>query len=325
VDTESLAVYADFTFDLTDKLSLIFGSRYSEDDKSLNISATAGGTPGFENNGFPTWDNATLATLGIPTELDFDEFIPRLGVEYHFTDDVLGYLTYTEGYKSGGWGARTNNPAEVTPFNSEFVNSIALGLKATLFNGQVRLNSEAFFYDYENLFNTGTGAGGNFIVATNDAEVYGLEIEGTGRISDAFDVFGYVAFMDGEYKGVDPNASFVGGELQRLPELSFKVGGTYTWDLPAGNIRLTADYSFQKDHFTNLQNTELARSGDIKLVNTVLGYDTDDGRFGIALSCRNCADNEYVVQSLDFAGFGFITLYPGEPRTWLVTVSARTK
>jgi outer membrane receptor protein involved in Fe transport len=131
--------------------------------------------------------------------------------------------------------------------------------------------------------------------------------------------------MDGEYQGVDPSASFVGGELQRLPELSFKVGGTYTWDLPAGNIRLTADYSFQKDHFTNLQNTELARSGDIKLVNTVLGYDTDDGRFGIALSCRNCADNEYVVQSLDFAGFGFITLYPGEPRTWLVTVSARTK
>jgi len=324
VETESWALYADFTYDLTEKLSLIFGGRYTEDDKSLNIAATAGGTPGFENNGFPTWDNETLATLGIPTELEFEEFIPRLGVEYRFTDDILGYLTYTEGYKSGGWGARTNNPVEVTPFDPEFVNSLALGLKTMLLDGQLRLNSEAFFYDYENLFNTGTGAGGNFVVSTSDAEVYGLEIEATARITDAFDVFGYVAFMDGEYKDVDPNASFVGGELQRLPEFSTKVGGTYTWELPAGGIRLTADYSFQEDHFTNLQNTELARSGDISLVNAVLGYDTDDGRFGIALSCRNCADNEYVVQSLDFAGFGFITLYPGEPRTWLVTVTAKT-
>ena len=187
-----------------------------------------------------------------------------------------------------------------------------------------RLNSEAFFYDYENLFNTGTGAGGNFIVATNDAEVYGLEIEATARVTDAFDVFGYIAWMDGEYQDVDPNATFVGGELQRLPEFSTKLGGTYNWELPAGRIRLTADYAFQEDHFTNLQNTEVARSGDISLVNAVLGYETDDGRFGIALSCRNCADNEYVVQSLDFAGTGFITLYPGEPRTWLVTLTAKT-
>ncbi len=145
VDTESLAVYADFTFDLTDKLSLIFGGRYTEDDKSLNMVVTAGGTPGFENNGAPNWDNSDLAALGIPTELEFDEFIPRLGVEYRFTDDILGYLTYTEGYKSGGWGARTSNPEEITPFDSEFVNSFALGLKTMLFDGQLRLNSEAFF------------------------------------------------------------------------------------------------------------------------------------------------------------------------------------
>ena len=324
VSTESWAVYADFTFDLTDKLSLIFGGRYTEDDKSLDIVATSFGTPGFENNGVPAWDNATLEMLGIATNLNFEEFIPRLGVEYRFTDDILGYLTYTEGYKSGGWGARTRFPAEVTPFDPEFVNSFALGLKTMLFNGQVRLNSEAFFYDYDNLFNTGTGDMGNFIVATNDAEVYGLEIEGTARITDAFDLFGYIATLHGEYQNVDPDASFVGGDLQRLPEFSTKFGGTYTWDLRAGSIRLTADYSYQEDHFTNLQNTELARSGDISLVNAVLGYDTDDGRFGIALSCRNCADDEYVVQSLDFAGFGFITLYPGEPRTWLVTVSAKT-
>ena len=80
--------------------------------------------PGFQNNGFPIWDSSTLAALGIPTELEFEEFIPRLGVEYRFTDDILGYLTYTEGYKSGGWGARISDPAGVTPFDPERASSV---------------------------------------------------------------------------------------------------------------------------------------------------------------------------------------------------------
>jgi outer membrane receptor protein involved in Fe transport len=91
-----------------------------------------------------------------------------------------------------------------------------------------------------------------------------------------------------------------------------------------GEIIANGSYSYQDDHFTNLQNTELARSGDINLVDATLGWETNDGRYYVGLSCRNCFDDEYIVQSLDFAGFGFITVYPGEPRTWLLTLRART-
>ena len=69
---------------------------------------------------------------------------------------------------------------------------------------------------------------------------------------------------------------------------------------------------------------ELARSSDINLLDATLGWESDDGQWYVGVSCRNCTDDTYIQQSLDFAAFGFITVYPGEPRTWLVNVKVRT-
>ena len=325
VDTESWAVYGDFTFDITDRLSVIFGGRYTEDDKSLNLMQTVGGTPGFENiGGVPDFDNSTLEALGTPTNLEFEEFTPKIGLQYHFSDDLQAYLTYQEGFKSGGWSARTRFPEEVVVFEPEIVGSYALGAKWTTWDGRARINAEGFYYDYDDLFNTGTGGSGNFLVATNDAEIKGIEVESTVRFTEHLDGYGFIAWQDGEYENVDPDAEFVGGQLQRLPEWNFELGLTYRYPVGPGELIANGSYSYQEDHFTNLQNTELARSGDINLVDATLGWETNDGRYYLGLSCRNCFDDEYISQSLDFASFGFITVYPGEPRTWLFTVRART-
>ncbi len=328
VNTDSIAVYAEGTYDINDRLRLIAGGRYTEDDKSLKIAMKAGGTPiGFDAvGGFPVWDSATLQTLGIPTDLKFSEFTPKLGLQYDLTENVVSYLTFTRGFKSGGWGARTNDPTMVAVFEPEFVNSYALGFKATALDGRARINTEAYFYDYTDLFNTGAGEGGNFNVFSNDAEVKGIEIEGTFRVTESLDLFGFVSWADGKFIDVDPFlADDIGEKLQRLPEFSTKLGFTYTWPLSQGNFSLTADYSFVEDHFTNLENSELVKSGNISLFNASLGYEPNDGRYRIALSCRNCLDDEYISQSLDFAGTGFVVAYPGEPFTWLVTFTARSK
>jgi iron complex outermembrane receptor protein len=326
VETESWALFAEFTYQIADQWALIFGGRYTQDDKSVNIVATAAGTPGFVNNGFPSFDNTDINAAGTPTELDFDEFTPKVGVQYDITDDLQLYLTYQEGFKSGGWSARTNDATEIQTFVPEFVNSFALGGKWLTWGGRARINAEAFYYDYEDLFNTGTGQMGNFIVATNDAEIKGIEIESTVRFTDNLDGYGFIAWQDGEYEGVDPAlaGTVVGAELQRLPEWSYKVGLTYTRPVGAGEIIANGSYAYTKDHFTNLQNTPLAKSGNVNIADASVGWQTDDGRYYVGLSCRNCFDDEYIVQSLDFAGFGFITVYPGEPRSWLLTVRART-
>ena len=329
VNTDSIAVYAEGTYDITDRLRVIAGGRYTEDDKSLTIDFKVGGTPiGFDAvGGFPAWDTSTLNALGTETELKFKEFTPKFGFQYDLTENVVSYLTYTKGFKSGGWGARTNDPTMVVVFQPEFVNSYALGFKATALDGRARINAEGFFYDYTDLFNTGAGEQGNFIVSSNDAEVKGIELEGTLRVTEALDLFGFVAWADAKFIDVDPElaGTVVGEKLQRLPEWSTKLGFTYSWPLGQGNLSLTADYSFVKDHFTNLENSELVKSGNISLFNASIGYEPSDGRYRIALSCRNCADDVYISQSLDFAGTGFVVVYPGEPVTWLASLTVYSK
>ncbi len=328
VDVESIAAYFDGTYDLTDSLSLVLGGRYTRDKKSIDIEAAVGVPVGFSiDGGIPTWNSATLNALGTPTELEFNDFTPKIGLKYAFNDDLDGYITFTEGYRAGGWAARTNDPSQVLPFDPEIIESLAIGFKASLMDGRARINSEYFFYDYQDLFNSATDPDtGNFAVFTNDAKVQGLEVEATIRVSETLDIFGFAAISDGEYKNVDPAVgAALGDELQRLPESSFKVGLTNIWPLNGGSqIRLNADYQYTEDHFTDPQNTDLGKSGDIGLVSASLGWESADDRFSVSVSCRNCTDEEYNTATLAFAPFGFVSIYPGEPQTWLVTLRART-
>ena len=344
MDVTSYAVFADGQFALTPKLTLIAGGRYTHDKKDLTIDARVGGVPGTEmEGGFPNYDNATLHALGTPTNLDYDKFTPKAGLQYHFTDDVNAYLTYSQGWKSGGWSARTNNPSEFVVFDPETVNSYELGLKTTVGEGRARLNYTAFYYDYKDFFSTATGQAGNFIVFTSDAEFYGAEFEGTVRVTDHLDAYATVGWEKGSYKDLNPEVfgTSIGEEPQRMPEWTAKIGGTQRWPVANGEIRLTADYQYLEDHYTNLQNSELARSGDINLVNAALGYEFSEGRYLVSLSCRNCFDDSYISQSLDFSGINprstsfdpsapgafnglnFLTVYSGPPQEWLVTFRAK--
>jgi len=344
MDVTSYAVFAEGQFALTPKLSLIAGGRYTHDEKDLTIDARVGGVPGTEMQGGVTnYNNDTLNALGTPTDLDYNKFTPKVGLQYYFTDDVNAYLTYSQGWKSGGWSARTNNPSEFVVFDPETVNSYELGLKTTVGGGRARLNYTAFYYDYKDFFSTATGQTGNFIVFTSDAEFYGLEFEGTVRVTDQFDAFATLGWEKGSYKDFDKEVfgTSIGEEPQRMPEFTAKIGGTQKWPIASGEILLTADYQFLEDHYTNLQNSELARSGNINLVNVLLGYEFAEGKYLVSLACRNCADDSYISQTLDFSGIApnsktfdpsapgafnglnFLTAYAGPPREWLVTFKAK--
>jgi iron complex outermembrane receptor protein len=343
MDVKSYAAFAELEYAITDKLKIIGGGRFTHDDKDLTINANAGGTPGFSLVGGPNYNNATLNGLGTPTSLKYNKFTPKAGLQYTFSPDVNAYVTYQQGWKSGGWSARTNTASEFVVFEPETNNAYEAGLKTTIADGRARLNYTAFYYDYRNFFSTATGIGGNFIVFTSDASFYGLEFESTARLTDHFDVFAALGWEKGSYKDLNPSVfgTSIGSVPQRMPKISAKVGGTYTIPVGPGTLRLTADYQHLDDHYTNLQNSELARSGTIDLVNASIGYDLQDGKYTVALSCRNCFNEEYISQSLDFSGIdprasafnpatpgafnglNFLTVYAGPPREWSVTFKAK--
>jgi iron complex outermembrane recepter protein len=334
VDVESYAAFAEVNFDLTDKWTLILGGRYTKDDKSLRIEQwidpagpfaflPPGPVPGDTTPAFPGYNTDSLEAAGIPMDIDDDDFSFKAGLQYRFSEDAQGYFTFSQGYKSGGWSARTNNPAEFVVFDPEYVDSFELGLRTTVADGRARLNYTAYFYDYTDFFATATGTGGNFIVVNQDAEFYGVEFESTFRLSEQIDLFAMLGWQDGKYRNVPPDST-VGEEPQRLPEITTKVGGT--WVKPIGDndaFRLTIDYNYMEDYFTNLQNSEIGRSGEVHIWNALAQFEFDEGRYAIAAQCTNCFDNDYLTQSFDFAGIGFVQVYPGMPREWLVSFRTR--
>lgn len=328
VDVKSYAAFAEINYDLTDKFTVTLGGRYTEDDKSLDIQQWIGGPFAFTppGGGIQGYNTATLEALGVPMDFKDNDFSVKAGVQYRFTDDVLAYLNFAQGYKSGGWSARTNNPAEFVSFDPEYLDSYEAGLKTTVFDGRARLNYTAYYYDYTDFFATATGTGGNFIVSTQDAEFYGFEFEATARLSNTIDVFAAVGWQEGKYEGVDAAifGTAIGEEPQRLPKWTSKVGGTYVKPVAGDDaIRLTVDYNFLDDHFTNLQNSPEGASGNVEIWNALAAYEIDDGKYQVSVSCKNCFDNRYIAQSFDFRGIGFIEVYPGDPRTWLLGLKAK--
>lgn len=323
VNVESYAAFAQFDYDITDRLTLTVGGRYTEDEKSLDIEQYIGATPGFveRGDGAPGYNTASLEAMGVPMDLSFDDFSGKIGLQYRFSDDVLGYAHITQGFKSGGWSARTNNPAEFVVFEPETVDTFEAGVRTTVLNGRARLNYIAFFSDYSDYFATATGEGGNFIVSTNDLEIYGFEFDGTARLTDEIDMFAALGWQQGDYKAPDLT---VGDKPQRLPEWTFKVGSTWTHDLGGDNaLRATVDYQYMDSFFTNLQNTPEGETGNVHLWNAQLAYEFSGRNHEVFLSCKNCFDEEYVAQSFDFRGIAFIQTYPNDPRTWLIGYRGR--
>ncbi len=317
VDVESIAGFGEINYDLTDTLRLIAGVRVTNDRKKLDVAQTIGGAPGF--------DSASLSALGVDLDIDFTEVNPKVGLEFDVAEDVLLYGTYTQGFKSGGWQARVNNPQQFLNFEPEIVDSYEIGMKSTWLERRLRLNASIFYTDYQDLFNSVPGAGGTFLVATADAEITGLEIETTFRANQYLDLYGSFGFLDAEYKNLSTALQgTLGDELQRTPDLNAKVGASIDYPLANGRgLLFNVGYSYITEYFVNPQNTPASETGDFGLLDASIGLSFDDGKYEISLACRNCADEEYFDSILDFAGFGFSTVYTGPPR--LVRASFRAR
>ena len=76
---------------------------------------------------------------------------PRLSVSYDFSDDLSGYASYSQGFKSGGWDMRGDaflTPQTVNGYDPEIVDTFEIGLKGTLAD-RIRFSSAVFYSAYE--------------------------------------------------------------------------------------------------------------------------------------------------------------------------------
>jgi len=215
---EAWAAYMQADVNLTERLTVTAGIRYTDETKTFEIRDNrpriGGGLCQAAAQFGPSLciDTANLvATNGvpIPNEQSVDIFTPRFAVNYEL-DDVLLFASATRGFKSGGWNARGTSATELLPFGPETAWSYEAGFKSDLFNNAVRLNVTAFWLDVSDLQAPSAFLrdDGSLAFLTRNFADYrnrGLEVELTTVPVDGLNLFASLGYQDDEYR-IDGNA-----------------------------------------------------------------------------------------------------------------------
>ncbi len=273
VDTETLAAFADFTYDFSDQLSLSVGGRYTWDERSAKIlrqNYLGGGSPTFGGAGLPFGAPGT----NFRGKRAFTKFTPRASLSFKPNPDTQLYVSFSQGFKGGGFdprGAGSNAPdlngdgiksdAEITQFLSfrpEKVNSYEIGYKAVLFDRRFTVALAAFRMDYTDVQIPGSIActiGGlpsfcGVVSNAGKAKLQGFEAEGKLRFG-ALTLNGSVGYIDAKYLSNIANIAGVPTQVapfrhvQNTPAWSGAASATYGVELGERKVDFTAGMSFK--------------------------------------------------------------------------------
>jgi len=301
--TESMAVYAQFDVDVTEKLTLLAGGRWTDEDKDFSINGSLGFVPVTD---------ADVVAAGIPLDQSETEFTYKVGGNYQFNDDVMGYLTYATGFKSGGWNARGSSVNALAAFGPEDVSSIEAGLRAEWFDNRLRTNITAFQAKYDDI-QIATVEGALFITTNaGDSKIDGLELEITGAATDNLTLYGNVGWMDGKYTSLTDGGVLagIGPEPTRTPDMTALLGAEYTapGEVIGGEIFMGGQASWTDDYFMGNDNAPNTLIEDHVLVNAQIGWRSD--KLDLIVECKNCFDETWFGTNL------FNTLYTADPVRW---------
>jgi len=319
-NTDAYAVFGEATWAVTDRLKVTAGLRWTNEEKEftfdngvLNLAGQVI-APSIKGRGDETWAAIT----------------PKVSVQYAVTPDILTYVTYSKGFKSGGFDNRaTRLDLATLPFAPEDVISYEAGLKAEFLDHRLRTNIAAFYNDYKNLqvsFYDPAYVGsrrGN----AGQAHSYGVELEAdaavTEQLSAQFSAGWLIAEYD-EYKGAGgAGVDADGNRLTNSPRWSFSGG--LNWDVPAaipGDLRLGVNAQYQTKSYSNAVPSpggqhEIPAQG---FVNAVATWTSPDPHWQVVLSARNLLNSHKPVGSTYTPSTGVYYLNFPDPRTYVITL-----
>jgi iron complex outermembrane recepter protein len=337
VDTESWAAFADVSADLTDRLHLSLGLRLTTDEKTGTVfranyatatrSPLLGGTPRAP----------TLVRTNYTNTEDFTQFTPRIALSYDLSDDVTTYVSFSQGFKSGGFDMRGDailTPNTVNGYDPETVDSWEAGLKGSL--DRLSFALSVFHNKYENQQVTTqvpAGAGiASFVDNVGSSTFYGAEFEGQLRILDSLTANFAVGYLHSDFEEfLRYNLGLGAYEdisnlvvLQNAPEWTGYLGFTWLGDVAGGDLAVTPSVSYRGDYSQFEFPNPILDQKAYALVDLSIVWTDPGDRYTLGLYGKNLTDEEYRVGGYNFPGALFnnsIIGYYGPPRT--VTASLK--
>jgi iron complex outermembrane receptor protein len=376
---DTYALFTNETLHITDKLEVTGGVRFTDDSKSLNQTSTnVGGGAGCAagNEAFALLppaiaqqlaaiDNTLCLPFLSPGYNNFtnhqseseNEFSGTAKIVYRFNPQILGYASYSRGYKAGGFnldrvqctigqpGCAAGSAAAITPirdtgFPGEFVDAYEVGEKATLFDRKLLLNVAAFDQIFTG-FQLNTFTGLVFVVESIpevtsrgfDTDfvwlpVKHLSFQGGLTVADT-------RFSKNSYASIIANdPQFLGTPGERIsfaPLYSASLSGTYTLDISNDYMtRFNVGVKWNSKYNTGSDLDPGKEQSAYALVDARVAFGPRDEHWAVELWSENLFNQDYKQVAFD-SGFqnvptnatGVLDAFLGAPRTYGVTFRAK--
>lgn len=324
-ETNSYGVFSEVTYDFTDSTRALVGARYSRDEKDGFIHNTAGGELGFV-----FVDDPSQPVIASPDHT-WDAVSGKVSITHHFTDTIMGYVSWASGYKSGGFnGEASNYEVASSAFDEETVETIEIGVKTDLFD-RVRLNVIYFESDYDDIHGDFfLDNGGNITDNVGDAEISGFEVESLVLITENLRLQTNLANYDSEYVSYDAGSGLaedevLGNTVQGAPDWTATVALMYDLNLDSGAvISFRGGYRGRGDVTSGFTADSDRTRESLNKYNAQIAYLSADDVWGLTVWGRNLTDKEeenFYTAALVFLSQG-ATSYR-MPRTYGLTLDYR--
>jgi iron complex outermembrane receptor protein len=345
-DAESIAVFLETNWQLTDALELKLGGRYTKDDKSADFEQIL-------NNPFGA---AVRAPEVGSYDFDDDQFTYRVVLSWYLNQETMLFANYSTGYKSGGInssGVASSLEGRRT-FDSETVDDIELGLKSTLLAGAMQLNVTAYRMEIDDFQDRSFRDASFLVTNAGSLRQQGVELEAKWLPLDNLSIDFAAAYLDSEFtdfKNASPLAGCAvlpppgtpecpnpqdntGKSNSYSPEWEVTAAAEYVLDFSNGmSLTSRVDYRWVDEY--------LAGGSDLSSQYQVDAYDIwgarltlagDNETWAVSLYGDNLTDERYPLQHFTQVLGGALGLldtttgdtvmrhYVSAPRTYGVSV-----
>lgn len=344
-ETISYAVFAQGNYHVSDSLTLTLGGRYTRDEKDYSLFSQI------------LLNGAVISSFTAPLDDTWNNFSPRIAVEYRPVDNVMLYGSVSSGYKGGGYNSRGTLPENIGPYDEETVTAYEIGMKSDWLDGLLRVNGAIFLNEFEDLQSSVTrqGAVRTENITTNIAEVEtsGIELEMTWLATSNLRLGLNLAYLHGEFTefcddvdgpSPEPFASDCGGpitpvqvngatqylvaedqtylDLANAPEVSGSLVLDYDLPIRAGIVEFHGDVRYTDEYNTWGRDNDPGFVRDsVALVNAHVAFQDGAERYNVRVYGRNLTDKE-VMSGAIRTGVNPLIQYYQPPREFGVEVTA---
>lgn len=324
-ENENWAAFTQFTYDVSDALSITLGARYTEETKASTPDQFA-------------YSNPDAKYLPVQQySQDFDAFNISANISYRWNENAMTYLSYSEGFKSGGWNSHFNTSfqnnldqlAVIHPFAEETAKNYEFGFKLDLADDTLRLNGAIFSTDYEDLQLVYRFGVAPFILNAGKASNDGFELEMTWVPNSNLVVDAAIGYLDATIDEVVTFADAVtgvvaGNRLPFAPKWQGNIGLGYIVDMGDFTLTPRVDLNYQgKTYFDALNTEEIAQANGRTLINTSAVFEPNDGGWQLTFGIMNLTDKLYPIagNSSLGTGSGYAEIAYARKRQWFLDLS----